>query len=234
MPNVKVFLSYNEGAAGGKAAQELHDKLSELHVDAVMARHAILPGTDWEQAIRTELESSAALVSVGTKGYSARPWCQQEIGWALGRHVPILWIQYADGESPAGFLARTQALIADNPDQPEVIARDVVQWLASQEATRDALVDGLLEVLETSSSYSQTRGCADLLALAGRLSEEEWSRVVRAASENRQVRDAVKWSGGKRRPAWSKASYKDEPSVLNWLNDRIGPRASQAQGRELR
>ncbi|SDM48047.1 toll/interleukin-1 receptor domain-containing protein [Actinomyces ruminicola] len=215
MPNVKVFLSYNEGAAGGKAAQELHDKLSKMHVDAVMARHAILPGTDWEQAIRTELESSAALVSVGTKGYSARPWCQQEIGWALGRHVPILWIQYADGESPAGFLARTQALIADDPDQPEVIARDVMQWLAKQKNTREALVDSLLSALETSDSYRATRECAELLILTGTLSEDEWNRVTQAAVTNRQVRDAFEWIGEGR--------YRRRVTMLDWLKRHIGP-----------
>ncbi|SDN17038.1 TIR domain-containing protein [Actinomyces ruminicola] len=215
MPKVKVFLSYNEGAAGGKAAQELHDELSKAHVDAVMARHAILPGTDWEQAIRAELESSAALVSVGTKGYSARPWCQQEIGWALGRHVPILWIQYADGESPAGFLARTQALVADDPDRPMSIARDVVQWLAKQKNTREALVDSLLSALETSDSYRATRECAELLILAGTLSEDEWNRVTQAAETNRQVRDAFEWIGEGR--------YRRRVAMLDWLKRHIGP-----------
>ncbi|PHP52206.1 toll/interleukin-1 receptor domain-containing protein [Actinomyces ruminis] len=215
MPNVKVFLSYNESADGGQVAQELHDELSKVHVDAVMARHAILPGADWEQAIRTELESSAALVSVGTKGYSTRPWCQQEIGWALGRHVPILWIQYTGGESPAGFLARTQALIPQEPNQPELIAKEVVQWLANQETTHNALVDGLLNALEASNSFRETRECAELLIMTGTLSAEKWSRVTHAATTNRQVRDAFEWVG--------EGHYRRKVAMLDWLKKRIGP-----------
>ncbi|MDU0348169.1 toll/interleukin-1 receptor domain-containing protein [Actinomyces sp. MRS3W] len=215
MTEMKVFLSYNEDPEGTAAATELHGALSTMHVDAVMAQHSIRPGADWEQTIRTQLEASAALISVGTKGYSTRPWCQQEVGWALGRHVPILWIQYAETEVPAGFLARNQALLPEHPEQADSIAEQVLQWLAGQKNTRDQLVAGLLSALKHSNSFKETRQCAAALALAGTLSESEWSRVVDAAESNRQVRDAVEWQ--------EQGSRRWRVSVLNWLKKRVGP-----------
>lgn len=105
MSSLKVFLSYNESEAGEQTATELKEALSAVHIDAVMARHSIAPGAEWEPTIRHYLEESSALLCVATPGFSTRPWCQQEVGWALGRHAPILWIQYEAKEVPCGFLA---------------------------------------------------------------------------------------------------------------------------------
>ena len=121
MSPVNVFLSYNEDEVGRQIATKLKEALFVIHIDAVMARHNIAPGAEWEPTIRRYLEESSALLCVATAGFSTRPWCQQEIGWALGRHAPILWIQYDSKEVPCGFLASQQALMVDEPkDQSRV------------------------------------------------------------------------------------------------------------------
>lgn len=221
MADPSIFLSYAEDSEGERAAQELREALSSMHVNAIVARDSIPIGADWQRTIGNFLEESIALICVGTASYSSRPWCQQEIGWALGRHVPILWIQYDPDEVPAGFITSRQALLPRDSEGGEEIARRIITWLSNTDATRTRVRDALLSALEASDSFDDTRHCADLLTLTGALTAAEWDRVVSASTSNRQVRDATEWTANRHR------RYKT--SILRWLDERVGPSTVASQ-----
>lgn len=220
MASLKVFLSYNETKIGEQTAAGLKTALSTAHIDAIMARHSIAPGAKWEPTIRNYLEESSALICVATSGYSARPWCQQEVGWALGRHAPILWIQYEPNEEPCGFLASQQALMPDNADDHSDVATSIATWLAKNSNTRDDMAETLLNALENVESYEESRHVAKLLAKLNWLSTDEWSRVEKAAANNDQVRDAHIWT----RDYFTPMAY--QPTVLQWLNETLSIKTS--------
>lgn len=215
MAPLKVFLSYNESKIGEQTATKLKKGLSVIHIDAVMARHNIAPGAEWEPTIRHYLEESSALLCVATTGFSARPWCQQEIGWALGRHVPILWIQYTKKEIPCGFLASQQALIPKEPSDQSQTALSIMEWLAENNDTRDDLADSLLTALENAKRYDDARSVAQLLTILKNLNAEEWSRVEHAADKNSQVGNAHVWTGNYFVP------MEHQPTVLQWLKEKL-------------
>jgi len=215
MSPVNVFLSYNEDEVGRQIATKLKEALFVIHIDAVMARHNIAPGAEWEPTIRHYLEESSALLCVATAGFSTRPWCQQEIGWALGRHAPILWIQYDSKEVPCGFLASQQALMVDGPKDQSRVALSIMEWLAENNSTRDDLADTLLTALEKAEHYDDARSAAELLAILKSLSAEEWCRVERAADNNRQVGNAYVWTGD------YFVSMEQHPKVLQWLKEKL-------------
>ena len=220
MTSLKVFLSYNETKVGEHTAAGLKTALSTAHIDAIMARHSIAPGAKWEPTIRNYLEESSALICVATSGYSARPWCQQEVGWALGRHAPILWIQYEPNEELCGFLASQQALMPDNADNHSDVATSIATWLAKNSNTRDDMAETLLNALENVESYEESRHVAKLLAKLNWLSTDEWSRVEKAAANNDQVRDAHIWT----RDYFTPMAY--QPTVLQWLNETLSIKTS--------
>lgn len=220
MASLKVFLSYNETKMGEQTAAGLKAALSTAHIDAIMARHSIAPGAKWEPTIRNYLEESSALICVATSGYSARPWCQQEVGWALGRHAPILWIQYEPNEEPCGFLASQQALMPDNADNHSDVATSIATWLAKNSNTRNDMAETLLNALENVESYEESRHVAKLLAKLNWLSTDEWSRVEKAAANNDQVRDAHIWT----RDYFTPMAY--QPTVLQWLNETLSIKTS--------
>lgn len=215
MSSLKVFLTYNESEAGEQTATELKEALSAVHIDAVMARHSIAPGAEWEPTIRHYLEESSALLCVATSGFSTRPWCQQEVGWALGRHAPILWIQYEAKEVPCGFLASQQALIPDDPNNQSQVALSILEWLAENSNIRDDLADTLLDALEKAKRYDDARSTAELLAILKSLSAQEWDRVERAADKNDQVGNAHVWTGKHFVP------MEQQPTVLQWLKEKL-------------
>ena len=200
---------------GEQTAAGLKTALSAAHIDAIMARHSIAPGAKWEPTIRNYLEESSALICVATSGYSTRPWWQQEVGWALGRHAPILWIQYEPNEEPCGFLASQQALMPDNPGDHSDVATSVATWLAINSNTRDDMAETLLNALENVETYEESRHVAKLLAKLNWLTTDEWSRVEKAAANNDQVRDARVWT----RDYFTPMAY--QPTVLQWLNETL-------------
>lgn len=205
---------------GEQTAAGLKTALSAAHIDAIMARHSIAPGAKWEPTIRNYLEESSALICVATSGYSTRPWCQQEVGWALGRHAPILWIQYEPNEEPCGFLASQQALMPDNADSHSEVATSVATWLANNSNTRDNMAETLLNALENVETYDESRHVAKLLAKLNWLTTDEWSRVEKAAANNDQVRDARIWT----REYFTPIAY--QPTVLQWLRETLNIKTS--------
>lgn len=208
MNRITIFLSYVEDEEGRTAAALLAEKLESAGFLAIRAPEQIPPGADWALLIQRFLEESAALVVVGTAGVSRSSWCQQEIGWALGRHVPVLWIRFDSSESPCGFLAFKQVLEAVSSKD---LSRDVIEWLCRQDDAALLLTDSWIEALEESDSFRSSEEIARRLARVGRVSFQQWERITRAARENSQVRDAH--VSGVTPGKW--------PTVIAWLESRL-------------
>ena len=188
---MQAFLSYHEDEQGDAYASALQGELRILGIDATMARHSIRPGADWALTIREHLEAISALLCIGTTGYTKSAWCQQEIGWAIGRNLPVLWIRYDGEERSVGFLAARQDLEVLNTESSERTAQMVASWLLSETQTREETKTSLLDALVHSSSFRNTRCIANVIASLGALSDEEWYRIEQASAENPQVANAM-------------------------------------------
>lgn len=191
---MRVFLSYHEDEEGDSCALVLREELGILGINAIMAKHSIRPGANWAQTILDHLEESSALLCIASRGYTKSPWCQQEIGWAIGRDIPALWVRYNSTEHSVGFLMANQELIpTDSLNQAE-IAREVCTWLATHQKTHEEARASLLRALAGSSTYQQTRDIASVLATLGSLTDDEWRQIDEAAENNRQVGEAYYYS----------------------------------------
>lgn len=191
---MQVFLSYREDEEGKEYASALREELAILGINAIMASRSIRPGAVWAQTILEHLEASSALLCIASRGYTDSAWCQQEIGWAIGRSIPALWICYDSTEQSVGFLKDKQELRATNPVNEAEIARAVGAWLVREQETQEETRATLLRALTFSSTYQQTRDIAHVLATLDSLTDDEWKQINDAAASNRQVRDAVSYS----------------------------------------
>ena len=191
---MQVFLSHRENEEGEKYALALREELAILGVDTIIASHLIHPGADWAKELLEHLEVSSALLCIASRGYTDSAWCQQEIGWAIGRNTPALWIRYDSAEHSTGFLKSKQDFIPSEPLDEAEIARGVGTWLAMEPRTREETRATLLRALTFSSTYQQTRDIAHVLATLDSLTDDEWKQIDDAAANNRQVRDAVSYS----------------------------------------
>lgn len=133
---MQVFLSYREDEKGKEYASALREELAILGINAIMASRSIRPGAVWAQTILEHLEASSALLCIASRGYTESPWCQQEIGWAIGHGIPVLWMCYDSKEHSVGFLMDKQELDVPDPSSQAETAREIGTWLAAQEKTR--------------------------------------------------------------------------------------------------
>ena len=120
---LKLFVSHISDAR--ERMSPLLAALNEVGIIPFMAHEAIRPAANWREVLMEALRSMDALLSFHSRGFRESEWCGQEIGFALGRGVPVISVM--DGEVPAGFLsavqgARWNPAAADNTIQMVVDA----------------------------------------------------------------------------------------------------------------
>ena len=222
---MQVFLSHRENEEGKKYALALREELAILGVDTIIASHLIHPGADWAQKLLEHLEASSALLCIASRGYTDSAWCQQEIGWAIGRNIPALWIRYDSAEHSTGFLKSKQELVPSEPLDEAEIARAIGAWLAAEDKTREETRATLLRALTFSNTYQQTQDIAHVLATLDSWTDDEWKQIDDAAENNRQVREAFFYSGRKKSASLV--------TVTKWLRRELNKPAKTEWSRNL-
>lgn len=222
---MQVFLSYRENEEGEKYASALREELAILGINAIIASHSIRPGADWAQMILGHLVESSALLCIASRGYTDSAWCQQEIGWAIGRNIPALWIRYDSAEHSTGFSKSKQELVPSEPLDEAEIARAIGAWLAAEDKTREETRATLLRALTFSNTYQQTRDIAHVLATLDSLTDDEWQQINEAAASNRQVREAFVYSDRKKSASGV--------TVTEWLRRKLNKSAKTEWPRNL-
>jgi hypothetical protein len=169
------------------SAARLKAALEPLGVDAFVAHNDIEPTLEWALEIELALRSMHALCAVITPDFHSSLWCDQEVGFALGRPVPVLTVR--SGADPYGLMGKAQAIPgADNAD---AMAERVFSVLMKLESCRTLVMGGLIAALETAGTYAAARQASRRIAgLQQHLTHDHILRMLQAARSNSQVREA--------------------------------------------
>jgi hypothetical protein len=155
------------------------------------------------------------------RGFRESSWCDQEVGFALARRVPVLPI--AIDVMPYGFMGKWQAARCMPNENPYQVSNKVLQWLVRTPSAQAAMTEGLVTAFEQSGSYDTTRRIYSMLADMPAFTPLQLQRLETAAKNNGEVRDAFYNSntvpnlirqfiierGGT--PAGTESKYSDEP-----------------------
>ena len=186
-PNrIRMFLSHVSRVKVPTA--NLKKSLGAYGIDAFVAHEDILPTMEWRREIEFALRSMHMLCAVITEDFIKSAWADQEVGFALGRPVPVVAIRC--GADPYGLLGKDQALTADI-GKLEASGAAIADIVAQQAALRPQLIDGLVDALCTSYSYQQSKdGMRLLTRLSDAVSAAQALRLLEAARDNSQVGEA--------------------------------------------
>ncbi len=102
----RVFLSHRSDVKAETA--QLKERLKLFGISAFVAHEDITPTKAWQDEIVNALGSMDALVALMTPNFHESEWTDQEVGFAIGRSVPIVAVRL--GKNPYGFLGKFQAL----------------------------------------------------------------------------------------------------------------------------
>lgn len=133
----RMFISHV--SAHKKSAGNLKIALAEYGISAFVAHIDIEPTREWQEEILAALWSMDALCAILTDDFNNSKWCDQEVGFGLGRNVLCIPIRH--GIDPYGILGRQQGTQQLN-DAREV-AKQVSKLLCSNEKTRDKYISVL-------------------------------------------------------------------------------------------
>jgi hypothetical protein len=184
----RLFISHT--SANAALAGEIRAYFTPWRIDAFVAHTTIEPTRKWEQVIEGALSSCHALTTLLTEDFVASKWCDQEVGYCLARHIPIVPVRL--GVDPHGFIAKFQAARVDRRSTATWIADGVFRALARHAALRELMVAPVVYRFAQTKSFDGARANFPLLSA---IPADSWTRdlvevVTRALEENGQLREA--------------------------------------------
>lgn len=146
----KVFLTHL--ARERQFAADLQVELLNFGISCFVAHNDIEPTSEWQSEIEAALSSCDALVALLHDDFHQSNWTDQEIGFAMGRGVPVFSVRL--GQDPYGFIGRFQAF----KNKPvDALAVDLFDAYRKNRQTRGRLGEVLVRLFEESNSYAEAK-----------------------------------------------------------------------------
>lgn len=184
-------------------AAELQEALLAYGISSFVAHNDIEPTLEWQTQIETALATCDSLVALLHTDFHRSNWTDQEIGFAMGRGLPVFAIRC--GQDPYGFIGRFQGFNGANKTAA-ALAKELFEAYRKNKQTQKRMAEVLVSLFEESGSFAFAK------TRVGYLEElEVWDpsfvhRIEAAALSNSQIEGswgvpervqklAKKWAG---------------------------------------
>jgi hypothetical protein len=179
---LRLFLTHV--SAHKEAVTQMKNSLLNYGISGFVAHEDIEPNLEWQNEIELALGSMHALCALLTPEFHQSNWTDQEVGFALGRNVPVLSIRL--GMSPYGFIGKNQGL-RGNLNSLHPTAGAIAEILLKESRTKIVMRDSLVAALERAKTFATAKQVATMLATVTGFSPAQLERLRTACSENSQV-----------------------------------------------
>ena len=182
--HIRLFISHC--AKHRKKVRDLADALEDYGISAFVAHDKIKPMEKWQNEILKGLETMEIMLAFVTDGFHKSVWTNQEIGFALGRNIPILSLKLEETD-PEGFTGSEQAL-KGNLENPTASVPKIYELLWEKLANRSRLRSALITVFIRSLEWDKTKIWFDYLdKFVDSLSQEEVNHIIDGFEKNSQL-----------------------------------------------
>ena len=178
----RIFISHL--AVHRKFVGELQEQLLRLGISAFVAHDDIEPAAEWQTEIEKALATCDSLVALLHSDFHKSNWTDQEIGFAMGRGIPIFAVRL--GQDPYGFIGKFQAFNGFGK-AANALAHEIFNAYRKHKQTQAMMSEILIGLLEKSPTFEAAK------IRTGYLEElEVWkpsfaSRLTAAVENNNQV-----------------------------------------------
>ncbi len=139
----RVFLSHK--AEVKRKTGELKESLIPFGISCFVAHQDVHPTKEWQDEIENALTSMDAFTALMTEDFHDSLWTDQEVGFALGRAVPLIAVKL--GKDPYGFIGKFQALSCEWADAPVELAKLLIK--------QPRMVDAYIAALPRCRSFEE-------------------------------------------------------------------------------
>lgn len=180
--HVKVFISHLTGER--EQAAEVQKALDRYRMSGFVAHNDIHPTTEWQIEIETALASCDMLIALIHPDFVKSKWCDQEIGYALGRGIPVFAIRC--GADPHGFVGRFQAFNG-NGKTPSQIAKEVFEAAIDHKKLQKRMADAVIDLFVSSGGFSTAKERINYVEGLKVWDADYSSRLKKALKNNNQI-----------------------------------------------
>ncbi len=145
----RLFISHLSSEK--KFVAEVQEALLGFGISGFVAHEDIEPNTEWQSQIETALATCDALVAFLHPGFHESLWTDQEIGFAMGRGVPVFAVGV--GAVPYGFIGKFQAFKGANRT-PLQLARDLFDGYRRNKRSQAKIASVIVGLFEESHSFA--------------------------------------------------------------------------------
>lgn len=181
----RLFLSHPSSAK--KGAHAMKEALADFQIAAFVAHDDIEPTREWQAEIESALRTMDGLAAILTPEFCASKWCDQEVGFGLGRGRLIVPLRA--GADPHGFLGKHQGLDIRGMKAAQM-ASALCAILLKHQLSASRMADALIERLARANTYDRARTTIGLLEQVERLNRGQVGRLAQIPEANDQVADA--------------------------------------------
>lgn len=181
----RLFLSHL--AVHKVEVAKLKLQLKDLGIDAFVAHEDIEPSLEWRNEIEVALRSMHALAALLTEQFHESLYTDQEVGWALGRGVPIIPVKM--GMIPYGLAGKYQG-VAGVLDSPEILSLSLAKTLLTNRLTRFEMRRSLIDTFLNAESFVHAKKLRDLIRNISDFTDQEKTLLWQACEENSQVKQS--------------------------------------------
>lgn len=178
----RVFLSHL--AAMKAPTSKLREELSKLGISAFVAHEDIEPTKEWQTEIESALSTMDGLIALLAPGFMDSKWCDQEVGVAIGRKLPIVSVRL--GLDPYGFIGKYQAVQGVGKDS-RALARELYDIFMQNPTIGPKITTALVKMLSESFSFEESRRLIGLIEKSAYLTSKHVSSMQESLEKNGQV-----------------------------------------------
>lgn len=178
-----MFISHK--SEDEQCATEIKKRLLYGHgIVSFVAHRDIKPTTEWRRETLRALREMDGLIALLTPKFRDSEWTDQEVGFALGRDVPVISVHL--GVKPHGFIEEKQAF-RGNGKAPSQLADEVAESFFKNNSLGEMRINAYLWRLRRAGSFDAARALFPLLRQFASLSPEQERRLVDIFNTNSQV-----------------------------------------------
>lgn len=179
---LRVFISHL--ASERDQAANLKTKLAHYGMSSFVAHNDINPTQEWQIEIENALATCDMLIAQFCPDFILSKWCDQEIGYALGRGIPVFAVRY--GADPHGFVGRFQAFNGNGKTQVQ-IAKELFEASIDHKKLQHKMSDVVIDLFTNSGSFAAAK---ERISYVERLKVWDPSysaRLTKAVNTNSQI-----------------------------------------------
>lgn len=184
----RLFVSRRD--QDGHAVQGLIREIENCGISCLLSNAHPNVARTWSPETRSKLNAMQAMLALVTDDFEEDAFCNQEIGVALGKGVPIIALSVGEAPPP-GFISGCKTLRGPI-DDPESAASQLFALImeSSGQDDRSILLDGLLDAFLSASSFIDAIALFKLLdSHVTQLDASQEARFVGEFKKNDQLYD---------------------------------------------